>query len=328
MGWHVCTEQFKSYGIGDYSYRPKWRSDASGAGGVAVPAESEKFVFKALDIAINWPSHTADTLGDLITYVARMTQEYQARVWSAVEKWAVEPTTSDCHRSQLRERVRQNCLTRRRRSDASAETRSRASEIYESLTPKSPAVRHGWLFRNVRVDESSVVIEDDGVDLEDRDERISMLRMDALKEILDEEGLAGVMDLVQNSGTAAHIGYYVVTIFKGNAEALKDVFLCCLRREYAGEAKVDEFIRAFVTAVADDLSLGRPACDWVRSSGGICPAGASVCSFQCDYLGGSGAIRAGCVRKLLEESRPALVAIHGNRVADTGRSSIESKAAP
>ena len=255
VGWHMCTEQFKSYGFGDYSYRPRWRGDASGAGGVTTRGESREFVRKALDIAIKWPTHTSDTLGDLIAHVARMSPESQARVWSSVEKWAAETTTSDGDRSQLRERVRLYGLSRRARRQASADTRTRAREVYESLVPRSLALRHGWLFKNAWVDESSEELEEEEVDLEARNERIRILRMGALREILDEEGLSGVMLLLHSSGAAAHIGNYVATIFGGDVEALKEVFLCCLREEGSAEAKVGEFIRGFMTAAADDLTL-------------------------------------------------------------------------
>jgi len=56
--WEICIEQIKpGYQSGHESYRPRWRSDASGAGQVVMDRESDDFYRKALDLLIVWPSH-------------------------------------------------------------------------------------------------------------------------------------------------------------------------------------------------------------------------------------------------------------------------------
>ena len=47
VGWKICIEQIKPGSrIGDYSYRPRWRSDASGAGQVVTHKEMNDFTPK------------------------------------------------------------------------------------------------------------------------------------------------------------------------------------------------------------------------------------------------------------------------------------------
>ncbi|MGH6892873.1 MAG: hypothetical protein ACREEP_11495, partial [Dongiaceae bacterium] len=56
VGWRICVAQFKPGSrFGHSSYRPRWRSDASGAGQVVTRREVYDFTRKALDLAIAWP---------------------------------------------------------------------------------------------------------------------------------------------------------------------------------------------------------------------------------------------------------------------------------
>ena len=68
IGWEICVEQFNPGSrVGDYSYRPHWRSDASGASQpVQTRKEIYEFARKALDLALAWTSHDENTLGDLV----------------------------------------------------------------------------------------------------------------------------------------------------------------------------------------------------------------------------------------------------------------------
>jgi hypothetical protein len=53
IGWQIAIEQFgPNTRIGHYGYRPRWRSDASGAGQPVTMGELHTFTRKALDLAI------------------------------------------------------------------------------------------------------------------------------------------------------------------------------------------------------------------------------------------------------------------------------------
>ncbi len=80
VGWGICIEQIKPGSrIGHSSYRPRWRSDASGAGQVVTCKEMYKFNRKALDFLIDWLSHDERTLGDLVESLQRMSEEDQTK---------------------------------------------------------------------------------------------------------------------------------------------------------------------------------------------------------------------------------------------------------
>ncbi len=89
IGWEICIEQIKlGTQVGDYSYKPRWRSDASGAGQVVTHKEMFEFTLKALDHLLAWPTHDEKTLGDLIESLQAMAEEDQAKVWDKIDEWS------------------------------------------------------------------------------------------------------------------------------------------------------------------------------------------------------------------------------------------------
>lgn len=68
VGWRLCMREFDPLdNTGTYSHRPHWRKDAVGFGEpLKTWGEIMPFKKKALDLAIAWPEHTAETLGDLV----------------------------------------------------------------------------------------------------------------------------------------------------------------------------------------------------------------------------------------------------------------------
>jgi hypothetical protein len=105
VGWKVCIEQTKPGSrIGHYSYKPRWRSDASGTGQVVTRKEMYDFARKALDLLIAWPSHNQDTLGDLVESLQGMPEEDQTKVWDLIGKWSQK--AGEAAKAALRERVR------------------------------------------------------------------------------------------------------------------------------------------------------------------------------------------------------------------------------
>ena len=80
VGWQVCTAQVQAMPrTGMASYRPRWRSDASGAGQVVSRQDDFVFVRSALDMALAWPDHDERTLGDLVERLACLNDANQRR---------------------------------------------------------------------------------------------------------------------------------------------------------------------------------------------------------------------------------------------------------
>jgi addiction module HigA family antidote len=249
IGWQICIEQFgPGSRIGDYSYRPRWRSDASGAGQVLAVEEIRVFARKALDLALAWPTHDEKTLGDLIERLEGMSEEDQASVWDLIDaSWNAE--TDDKAKANLRERIRRFAFTRRgRRRGLKEATRDRAQEAYARLEPRDPVIRHGWLFANQWVEESADEMEDEDFDFSKRDERIRNLRAAALNEIWAESKFDGVAALISNSSAPHTVGQYAALCVKGSS-ALADVLKRCLSMDGDLERKADGCIQGFLQSL-------------------------------------------------------------------------------
>jgi addiction module HigA family antidote len=249
IGWQVSIEQF-SLGsrMGEYSYRPRWRSDASGAGQpVATRKEIYAFARKALDLALAWRSQDERTLGDLIERLEGMSKEDQATVWDLIDAWSSDAQTSDKAKATLRERIRRFALTRlgRRRGLEDA-TRDRARESYETLEPHDPVIRHAWLFANEWVEESADELDDD--DFSKREERIHALRIAALKEIWAERGFDGVATLLADSGAPSVVGQYAGLCVTA-LEARTDFLRRCLSIRGDLAQKADSSMQGFFWSV-------------------------------------------------------------------------------
>lgn len=258
IGWEICVEQFNPGSrVGDYSYRPHWRSDASGAGQpVQTRKEIYEFARKALDLALAWPSHEENTLGDLVERLGGMAEEDHATLWRLIEDWAADPNTIDKARAMLRERIRRFALTRvgRRRVEDEA-TRGHARAIYAKLEPFDPVIRHGWLFEKQWVEESADELEEDDLDFSAREERIHALRIAALTDVWAQGGFDGVTALLAESGAAPTVGQYVALCITDSTGRI-DFLLRCLGLRGELEQKADACMLGFLWSVD---TAARPA---------------------------------------------------------------------
>jgi addiction module HigA family antidote len=250
-GWQICIDQFSPGSrMGDYSYRPRWRSDASGAGQpVVTRKEIFRFSRKALDLALAWSKHDETTLGDLVERLEGMPKEDQAATWDLIDAWASNAQTHDKAKAVLRERIRRFALTRLgRRRGLEEATRDRAREAYTKLEPRDPVIRHAWLFANQWVEESADELDDDDLDFSKREERIHALRIAALNEIWSGRGFDGVAALLADSRAPLAVGQCAalcVTV----PEARVDFLERCLSILGDLEQEADACIQGFLWSV-------------------------------------------------------------------------------
>jgi addiction module HigA family antidote len=253
VGWEVCVEQVKPGSqIGHHSYRPRWRSDASGAGQVATRKEMSDFCRKALDILIAWRAHDEKTLGDLVGCLEAMPDEDQTKVWNLIDRWSL--TADDAAKAALRERIRRFAFTRHGRRRKLGETgRDRAREAYEKLLPQDLVIRHGWLFVDEWVHESADEIEEE--DYRNRGHRIDKLRSQAMAEIWKERGLRGIEALLASSGAAHAVGRYAASSITSVRRQVEFItrFLA-IERDL--EKKAEWCLRGFLSEIGDDLLGG------------------------------------------------------------------------
>ena len=216
VAWKICTDQFGPHlGIGDYSHKPSWRPDAHGYG-EPVPTWGPILAFKRnmIDMALGWNGHTPEMLCDLIERLYDLSDEDQAKTWELVRSWAEDGAT-DADKAIVREKIRVTVMSRRgvrhsKKKDQPNLTSS-AKAAYKALEPSDLLHKHEWLFRQTWVEELANELNDDDLDLDGRESRIEALRAEALREVLTERGIAGVIELAEMGGAASQIGWLMVT---------------------------------------------------------------------------------------------------------------------
>ena len=257
VGWYVCTRQVES-GLRalDRSRRPRWRGDASGAGQRVPPSEGLKFRIKFLEQMLDWqPGYDGTKLGDLIENLGVMPESNQAQVWSLVDDWLSAPP-SDSETAALRERLRRLAFaTRGRFAEAKPEVRERVREVHERLLPADPVSRNAWLFARYWIEEWPEDT-DETADWRQQETRIQRRRTEAMREILESEGLSGALGLLPGSEAAEEVGRHVslcTPCLRAKVEALR----ACLSRDMSAGLDLDPgklggFVRGFVFGVEKD----------------------------------------------------------------------------
>ena len=252
IGWQLCLHQFnRDSQIGHNNYRPRWRSDAAGIG---RPSTHEHYPFarKALDIALAWPAHTNETLGDLVETLQYLPEEDQIKVWDLVDAW-IDREEDDHRRASLRERIRRFAFTRRgKRRKLGNETRDRALKAYSLLVPRDLVMRHQWLFAKMWVDESTEEFEDENFDYHKREEKIRRLRIDALNEIWTARKLEGIISLLKISGGASAIGWHLADGVIKEKDAAAFVPQCIDLDDQTISLKIADMISGFLRKLDGD----------------------------------------------------------------------------
>ena len=256
VGWQVCLPQFFSGSqTGDYSHRPRWRNDASGAGQPVTRHERSEFARKALDLVLAWPVHDENTLGDLIKTLQDMPQEDQNKVWNLIDHWA-KKERDESRKAVLRERIRRFAFTRRSKNrEIKSDTKDRARDAYRLLTPDDVVVRHQWLFTANWVEESADELEDEATDFQKREERVRRLRVEALEEIWRKKRLEGIMALVSTSDAAFVIGWHLADGVIGASGAAEFMKRCLAVDDANLVNRMDELSAGFLSRVDTHLRL-------------------------------------------------------------------------
>ena len=151
-------------------------------------------------------------LGDLVERLGELSPDQRDRVWELISTWK-DTGPIDSQKATLRERIRLSALTRRRRHHKLDDgDRNCAEQAYALLAPRNPTGRHQWLFASQWVEESADELEDEDLDFQSREERISRQRRDALKEIWAESGPDGIKELCRSGDASTVIGWHIAEI--------------------------------------------------------------------------------------------------------------------
>lgn len=215
VAWRICMDQFGEYNqVGHYSHKPRWRDVAQGYGEPTTRKEAYDFLIAMVEMALNWKSHTKDTIGDLIDRIHALDDDRQARVWRLVEQWAA--TASDSEKAWMREKIRVRVMSRRakirRGGKAAGELGTAAQAAYEALEPIDIFNKHEWLFRQQWVEESADEVDGEDLDFQKREQRINKLRTAALEEILAKRGIRGILEFANLGKAPGTIGFLMAKV--------------------------------------------------------------------------------------------------------------------
>jgi addiction module HigA family antidote len=229
VAWKICVAQFgMHYQVGDYSHKPRWRPDGYGFGEPFTTwPPIMNFIRDMVDVALTWKDHSFGMLCDLVERLHDLTDADQARVWALVKAWA-KTKASDADKAAMREKIRLSTLSRRaalrgkKNAKAAAALATAGKTAYAALEPSDLLNKHAWLFRDGWVEESADEIEDiENFDFRRQEERTNELRTEALREILVQRGLAGILDLSERGKASWEIGVLAASVVLSEQELQK-----------------------------------------------------------------------------------------------------------
>ncbi len=254
--WRICLDQVDPGStIGHYNHRPRWRSDASGAGQPDTGREAQGFVRAAIDLALAWQNHDSTTLSDLVGVVHALPAADQDRVWNLIDAWA-EREQDDTAKAVVREHIRRFAFTRRSKNRRiNSRTKDRARRAYTSLTPRDVVIRHQWLFASQWLQESVDEIDDDSFDYRKREEAVRNARIGALQEIWSQRGFVGIQQLTAISGTPGTIGWHLADGVIDEASFPEFLTRSLAVSEPTLASKTDELVGGFLRKVAREIRL-------------------------------------------------------------------------
>ena len=263
IGWTLCIEQFNpGQQIGHYNQRPRWRSDASGAGQPVSEAERGAFVRKAIDLALNRPDHDEKTLWELVERFEALGEGYRKAVWKLIEGWA-DGDASDDAKAELRQRIRHHEYWCRRRMQGDLpDSLACPPEVLAKLQPKDLVIRHARLFLSDWSKWSFPEYEEP-----DDDQRKTIIRerqLGALREIWRERGFGGVDALLDRSEQGI-VGELMAELLQEKSARIDFVRSCLRAASDGSKTKYENCLKGFLWEEdPDSIAM------FVRKSDGSC----------------------------------------------------------
>ena len=256
VGWRLCIAQIGQSTAIRLNSRPRCRPFAAGAVSKVSHGDLSAFQRKALDVVLGWPSYDEQKIGDLVDRVRVMRDAGdRRRVWEIVDTFG--RTANDQEKAYLYERISGSVFSARGMRNATDRIRSDARIALERLVARDPVVRHRWLFAKDWV--AGVDNYTDGskerADWRRAAERAGRRRHDAMGEVWNFQGLAGVLRLLADSRAPWVVGRCVAPHAMKEGVA-GDVLRGCLSSNDIDRAKQDGFMRGLLAALGDTERSG------------------------------------------------------------------------
>jgi addiction module HigA family antidote len=263
VAWKISMAQIgNGHRTGSYSHKPRWRSDGYGYGEPFPTWEPTiKFTLEMVEMALTWKEYSLPMMCDLVEKIQDLRDDDQDRVWLLIEDWAKEKA-SDTDKSKLREKIRVSTLSWRavkranKKNEDSTTLTAAARDAYSALEPSDILNKHAWLFRDTWVEESWDEIED----IEERDyslrqDRINNQRIDAMREIVKQQDVAGLLQLACNGNASWTVGILSASDVLSESQ-LRQLLVLALEPILVGEEEVHSYrslISGSLCAITDGL---------------------------------------------------------------------------
>ncbi|MEW9572747.1 HigA family addiction module antitoxin [Rhodanobacter sp. Si-c] len=260
IGWEICMGQLVHHGSGHYSHKPRWRPDGYGFG-EPFPTWGPIHAFQRdmVELALSREEHSLETLSDLVERMQLLSPEHQVRVWDLVAAWGVG-SASDSDKALLREKIRTSALSRRaalqgKRKGGDKALVTAAKAAFQALEPTGIVNKHLWLFKDHWVDESVDELEDvEKIDYQEREKRLSALRMSALREVYRSVGATGLLELASRGRASWVVGVLAPEAI-GMESDLKSLLTAAFDAVVQGASEIASYanlIEGALHAIADD----------------------------------------------------------------------------
>lgn len=261
VAWKICIAQFGTRTqFGEYSHKPRWRPDGYGFGEPLISSEPRvEFLRTITDMMLNWHNYSLDKLFDLVEQLNELSETDRSQVWKIIINWAHE-IASDREKAAMREKIRITTLSRRaithaKRNGGTSDLAIAGKEVYAALEPDEVINKHFWLFQNGWVQESADDLENTNeLDFKVREERIQGMRVNALREIFEAHGAAGILELSKLDQSSWIIGAisanYVLP--KKDIVELLTLALTLIKQNSEQTASYKNLARGIIRSLADN----------------------------------------------------------------------------
>ena len=258
VAWRICMHQLSAARrIGSYNYRPRWRADAHGHGEPRAGQEQCAFRRKAIDMAINWPAHNAETFCDLVQFMQELKHKDQMSVLKSINSWSQD--VDDHAKSRVRESIRMSAIIRRRVTGIlDPELRELAQNIYSKLEPKDPVLRYAKLFQNpsqqVPDDQWSGKADRD-LDPEAREEMIREQKILAIEDVLKMNGIAGLVNLASAANSSEIVNKHLELYTTNESDIIELLKQYLSLEDKVSTRDLDRCVHDFLQAIEEDLRI-------------------------------------------------------------------------
>lgn len=199
-----------------HTARPKWRDDDAGAGYGATGLERYTMDIAAIDRQIAMSQGNADRIATLISKYSQLDDPRRERIIALLADFRdAADSDKEMLRVALRHKLHWHYNYDERGETELARLLTPLEAAYTALEPADPIVRHGWLFKSGWVE---LPTRTRGEDITASDRRGALAARAALKDIFDDQGWSGVLEIAGIHGDAWTVGCHLEQIGIPEAE--------------------------------------------------------------------------------------------------------------